>query len=269
MFKMELLKILKSKISIVIIVLILLIPLVDLLLVLRYSAIYDALQHPESYPNGILASSILHPTKAAFLSGSSMGKLAQMLLIWLIPFYLLLYYGGFVSDEYKIKYINIIYTKITKRKYILNKYLFAFSSTFVIISASMLLNLLISFIIFREGTSFSGRETYITDGWSAYSIHNPYAVYMIYILLFSVISSIYSVFCISISFVFKDKKIIYPVAFMVWILLIMNPYSLTYLFQPFIEYGLDYMLKGFVLFIIVTMPMIFYCYRYVGIKDEI
>ena len=45
--------------------------------------------------------------------------------------------------------------------------------------------------------------------------------------------------CVSLSFCFRTYKLLYGVCIIIWFWQILSPYSLTFIIQPFIEYGFE------------------------------
>ncbi|MCO7128262.1 hypothetical protein NIE88_21265 [Sporolactobacillus shoreicorticis] len=269
MYISEIMKILKSKTSIIVISFLFLLPFIDLFFN-WYAVFMDFILHPDAYGGNLSASSILHPSMAAFLSGASIGHVAQMLMIWLFPLYFLIAYGDCLCTEYKNGYSNIIVSKVGKKRYMKVKFIVSFLFSSLLFLCNLTLNYLLSLIVFHNGHSFMGIESFTNmHFWMRLSLVHPYIVYTLYILFFSLITGLYSMFITAISFVFHEKKWVYSIAFFIWIMLILSPYSLTYLMQPFIEYGMSYMIKALLVFLFITLITTVLSYIYYGGKDEL
>lgn len=270
MYISEILKILNNRRSLIVIFFLLLLPFLDLFFN-WYAVFWDYLTHLSAYKNGLSSQSILHPSKAAFLSGSSLGHATQMLMIWLFPLYFLIAYGDFLCTESKVGYSTIIVAQVGKRRYMKIKFVVSFVFSCLISLLSLVINYLLSCIIFRNGSSFMGLESFSSNphSWLGISITHPYVVYSIYILLYAFITGLYSVFIAAVSFIFRDRKWVYTITFFIWIMLILSPFSLTYLMQPYIEYGIAYMVKALLVFLTITLSTIIVSYYFFGGKDEL
>lgn len=82
-----------------------------------------------------------------------------MLLLWLLPFFVL----NMISDRYiseeKRGYVNILLSRGSKKKYYMTKYISSFLIPFCVLAISLLVNFILSQIVFRGGYSFLGIET--------------------------------------------------------------------------------------------------------------
>lgn len=251
------------------IIIITMIPFFDLLINL-YTSYWDYFMHMESY-NNVIPPYVYHPAMAALLSGSSVGHLAQMLLIWILPLYLLLLYSGSVITEKNSGYLNIMYTKVGKKRYVKTKLLSAFLIGSCTLFFSLLLNFALSCILFSQGTSFSGLEEIVDymPPFFGFSIEHPYIVYIFYILSTSICAGIICMFSASAAFILKSNWALFPVVFFLWILLVINPYSITYIMQPFIEFGLKYMAVSSGLILVVALAGIIIAHIYIRRKDAL
>lgn len=250
--------------------LIFIIPCIDLLSNC-YTYFYDFLIHPEAYGGEVPKENILHPSKASFLSGTSQGHVAQMLLIWVLPLYLLIIYSDFHIQEKKIGYSNILLTKLSRKQFLSTRFFLSFFLPFIIILISLVINFALSIIVFHGGQSFQGMESFSDTNQSllTVSLNNPYLVYIVYILIFSLIAGGCGIICTSLSFLFTKYKYVYSIAFFIWIIQIILPNSLTYLMQPFIEYGFDKIIPASSFFIFIVIVLFLSAWFYKVKFDEI
>lgn len=270
MLTSEIYRVLTNKKSIFFICLLIVIPFLDLLMNISSSYLNYWL-HPEAYGEQLSKKNLLHPAAASFLSGSSMGHIAQMLLIWILPLYLLLIYSDFYILEKKIGYSNITYSRFSRKDLLKNRFLLSFLLPFIILFTSLLLNFVLALIIFRGGQSFLGMEMYVDSHGHllALSLKHPYVTYMIYLLVFSILAGCYGVMCLALSLLLPNYKYVYPIAFLIWIIQIMSPYSLSYLMQPFIEYGFKEIIPASIIFFAIIAIFFLSAWRYKVKYDEI
>jgi len=258
MISKEILGIIKSKRNRIFILLILLIPLLDLTQGVLTGRLGDYICNPDAYSQRPSGNLLTHPAFASFLSATTHGHLWQMIVVWLMPVFALnMFSDGYVLERSR-KYTNMIYMRCEKRKYMQSKFVVAFIVPTLILGTSLMLNFGISQIIYRGGTSFNGLEIFKGEGgYFGYIFNNPNKVYFIYILMASIVTGLCSVFCQSMAFIFKEYKKTYAVSFFVWLILVICPYSITYLYQPFIEYGTNYLIKiSVILITLVVMSVI-------------
>jgi hypothetical protein len=198
---------------------------------------------------------VLHPSMASFLSGHSMGHITQMLYIWMLPLYLLITYCDYYIQEKKVGYNIMLLSRISKRDLIKSKMIISFFVPFLISFISVSLNFVLANIIFKGGVYFSGLERFVARGINILhiSIQHPIITYIIYILVFSLITGGCGIICTGICLLFPKYKVTYPIVFFIWIIQIAMPYSLTYAMQPFIEYGLDYIIPALLIFLIIVL----------------
>lgn len=262
MIKKEFLDLLKAKKTRLLLFFIIMIPFIDLFMNM-WSCYGDYLLHSEAYDG--LPSWLYHPSKAAFLSGSSIGHISQMLLIWLLPFYLLFMYGDSYIKEQQIGYHNIVSIRKNKRAVFVAKNIVGFIVGFFSVFISVLTNYLLCLIFFKQGTSFGGMEIFVdevSNDLLKMSIHFPVVAYLVYILLFSAIAGICGSMCVSLSFCFKSYRVLYSTCFAIWFGQIISPYSITYAIQPFIEYDFSYIIPGVCIYVVIAIIVLITGYIY-------
>lgn len=268
--KSELLKVIKSKKSIFFITLMFLIPFIDL--ISNMLNVYkNYWMYKDAYEGGLSSSMILHPAMGSFLAGSSHGHIAQMLLIWILPIYLMVIYSDSYIREVQFGYNNIVFSKTDRKTMIKQKYILSFLIPFLISFVSLSVNFILAHIIFYGGTNMQQMDTY-ADFFQTFirmCLNNPNKAYLLYIFVYSIISGGCGILCSGISFLIPNNKIAYPAAFFLWIIQIISPYSLTYIIQPFIEYGLNYIVPALVIFLMIVISILILSYRYKVKYDEI
>lgn len=230
-----------------------LIPLLDLGLNV-WENFGDFWMHREAYGGHFAIERVDHPCYASFLSGTTRGHMPQMLLLWLLPLFLLLICGDAYVREHKQGYHYLTETRTKKQDIFRSKIIAAFVTGFAVMLGSLLLNHLLAQLIFRNGISFHGAELYLeeTAGLLGWSIQNPVLAYLIYIIVVSLLSGCCAAACVSLSFCLKSYKTLYSVCMIFWLLQILSPYSLTYVMQPFIEYGLEWIIPAVGIFAVLV-----------------
>ncbi len=204
------------------------IPLVDLFTVWKNSPMAHNVENISRY-------NIYHPAKAAFLSGASEGHVGQMLIVWLLPLFLMGICGDKYIEEGKLKYHHFIICRMDRRKYYFDLVIKSFIIGALLVFITCMINFGLSCIVFHGGTSFRDLENYVEQFQMIDRIQfkHPYVTYFIYIGIFSLIAGIYGSVCTAISIIFPLYYIAYPLAFFIWLLPLLSPYSIGPAIQPF------------------------------------
>lgn len=265
MIKSELIRILKSTKGRIISLVFIIVPFIDIILNWRedFSG-YEGFEH-------LIYENLSHPSYASFLSGSSQGHILQILLIWVLPIYLLIAYADTGVSDLNVGFSNYAIMRSSKKRYYFSKLTVAFIYPLLLSFISLTINFIICNIIFLDGHSFGGLEQDISSTGILFelTISKPFISYFCYIIIFSLICGFVGVSAISIAFISKNNFITYPVVFFIWFLQIVSEYSITYTIQPFIEYGLKYLLIGFGVCILITVLSLIVLYYARIRKDEI
>lgn len=221
-------RVLRNKLSRIVLLAIMLIPCMEIFQLLSYGKVYLA--------------------KAFFLSGSTIGHVTQIILLWFLPLYLLVICSDDPIQDKKTGVRDIWISKLGKKKYFFVKLKTAFIVSFSVIFLALTINFLINSLIF-DMAGFSSANNY--DGVSGEAflkkqVESPY----LSIFLFSVTTSFFAGLIGAAGTCFSmltyDKKITYPVTFAFWYILISNEGTVMYLFQPFAEYGLETLVPIFI-----------------------
>ena len=268
MIKKELRTFIKSRIQVIVFVATILIMLLDVCLVLNLN------QPLREYLGGgeFNENSIYHPAEAAFLSGKSRGHIPQIILTYFMPLFVLLMCSDNYVSEHSRKYSQIMMTHVGKKKYIIHKYISSFIIGAGWFAVGIAVNFLGAYILFTGGKNFSLSLNFLDEIASDREIFiytHPYLIYFIYFISAVLVAGICSVFCRSVSFLAKNYKYTYFIAFAGWMVLIISPFSITYLLQPFTEYGLKYILIGYAELIFLTIVVTAIACRRMMREDEL
>lgn len=265
MLKSELYRIFKSTRGRVVSMIFILLPFMDVIL-----NWYEDFTGYEGYEY-LIYEDLSHPAFASFLSGSSRGHVAQILLIWILPIYLLIAYSDSGITDFKTGFKNFDFLRTGKKNYFISKLSASFVFPSLLTFFSLIINFIVCNIIFHGGNSFNRMETDMDSNGFLFKItfNNPIISYFVYILVFSFISGLVGVFALSVSLISRNSFIAYPIAFFVWFLQIASKYSITYTIQPFIEYGIKYFLIGLFDCILITFVSLLILYFVRIKKDEV
>ena len=286
MLKKEIIGILKDKRTFLIILLVLIIPIIDLSVEYKQMNVTYARKHEkeiiardlmmkkecEKDGSKYFTNWISHPANASFLARNTQGHASQMLLLWLLPFFVL----NMISDRYiseeKRGYVNILLSRGSKKKYYMTKYISSFLIPFCVLAISLLVNFILSQIVFRGGYSFLGIETLFEDKnelWFRLEGKYPNQMYLLYIFVTSVLAGMCGMITQSLAFISKRYTITYILGFFIWMWLQTTPYNLTYATQPFIEYGFEDFIKSVMLYVGVGLGISLITFIFKVRQDEL
>ncbi|WP_042354101.1 hypothetical protein [Bacillus rubiinfantis] len=192
-------RLIHSKKAVFMTILLFLIPAVDLLLVSRD---YDSLV----------------PFLSTFLSSSSLGHIPQILLKWFLPVYLLILCADNYIEDYHTGFRYIIGSKQGRFRYYRNTILGNMSFSFIVIVTSLFLNMLLAYILFRNGQNDMGHSLEIAAGnhLEVITLTYPVLTNIIYILIFGFLTSLAAGFSTVICWCFPSRKYAYPLSFIIW-----------------------------------------------------
>jgi hypothetical protein len=224
-------RVLRNKLSRIVILAIILIPCMEIIQLLS-AVIYE-----DSY----LA-------EAFFLSGSTIGHVTQIILLWFLPLYLLVICSDDPIQDKKTGVRDIWISKLGKKKYFFVKLKASFIVSFSVIFLALTINFLINSLFF-DMAGFSSANNY--DGVSGETfikmqVESPYLSIFLFSLTTSFFAGLIGAAGTCFSMLTYDKKITYPVTFAFWYILISNEGTVMYLFQPFAEYGLETLVPIFI-----------------------
>ena len=219
-----------------------------------------------SYDGKVLWDRVSSPPFMAFLSGRSEGHITAILYEWMIPLYLLVLIGDSYVSEYKSGAWLATSIRSNKKQILYARLLATFIVSFTIMFLTFLMNYICCLLIFSKGTSTPLPMDFHIIGKLSFDF--PYITYIVYMILDSIIMALCGVMCSALSFCIKDMKYLYATSFLIWLLLIMLPWSITYVLQPFIEYGLKEIVIALMIFVMILGICIYLAYREKVIKDE-
>lgn len=255
MLKKEFLAILYNKRKMFICFLFIFIICFDAYLAFRDSFLYESLVHPEfQYDLKMVYENTRQPFSAAFLSSASLGHIPQKMIIWLLPLYFLIISGDSYIQERKLNYQNIINARCSQKHIFLNQCLFSFLFAFMLSFIALMLNFIICCIVFFRGTRLPVLCDHII---SIFSLQYPYFTYLIYMFIFSFTSGLLAASSKALCYIIPYQMPLYMITFGIWFYQIGAENSIAYVLQPFIEYGLEYLIPAYLFFIgISLLPLI-------------
>lgn len=184
----------------------------------------------------------LHPVYAAFLSRSG---IISIIITAFVPLYsMYMCADSYLRDRTK-GYSVIIISRVGRKKYFRNKFIVAFLIPFGLVLTGMILNLLLSLLIFNGGNDTAGFDMIVAgfqEDFLIFEYNHPLTAYIIFMILGSVAVGLGSVICTFIAFMVRNYPMTCLISFAVWTLLTVG--NVSYLYSPFISYGIFFVIKG-------------------------
>lgn len=187
-----------------------------------------------------------HPVYAAFLCGSAVGKMPQILFFWLLPLYFLPLYGDSVLEDARTGYGRCLQSRAGRRSCLRTKLGLSFALPAGLVLGGLLANLLLCVLLFHGGYGFGGYEDFYESmgPWFALGIRRPYLVYGIYMLSASLVCGLTGLLGACCCLLAPRRTGAYFLAFCLWLLQIILPWGVGHAVQPFVEGGFGLFLSG-------------------------
>lgn len=217
-------RIINNKLKLGVIILIFIYPIIDIIMVLL------DISH---------GAAVLSPGVSTFLS-STIFNTTQLLLIWYLPLYLVVIVADDCIEDYKTGYKNILISKWGKKSYFKTNILKGFVFSFCIIFLSLMLNLVLTQIIFSGGSyvCYDSDTIQKIDNLRD-SLKYPLITNIIYIILTSVVSGVVGMGATAISMTVHNRLIVYPIIYIMWYIPTALEKSVFLALQPFTEYSVS------------------------------
>lgn len=243
MIKKELLSVIYDKKKLCLMIFFILIVCLDAFLAYRESFLYEYLKNP-IYDFNVVKNESYHVAQASFLSSVSHGHIPQKIIIWNLPLYFLFLSSNTYIQEHKLHYYSLLSIRMSQKKIYIEQCFSSFIIAFFLSLIATFMNFIICFFLFHEGTMFIGLNLF---HW----LH-PNITYFIYILIFSIVCGILSASMRALSYAIPYSIPLYTISFGVWFYQIGAHNSITFLLQPFIEYGWNRILPAIIFFLLIS-----------------
>lgn len=171
--------------------------------------------------NGIFDKNYILQTYTAYSGwiGGESRSFAQGLFYLLLPALSVIPYGVSYYQEQHIGYMNNVYIRTSKIKYLMAKSFAAFFSGFMACFISLIFNLIIVFLILPNAMPHVNYSIYYLVYFGHFLSDFFYSIPFIYLLSFVILTStfsgLFSFFTISLSFTIKNKYILYAFSMIV------------------------------------------------------
>lgn len=184
---------------------------------------------------------VYKPAECFFLRCNTAGyhHLFQTLFLWPLPMYLLTLFSAMYWSEKKTGYKNAIISRIGKKKYIKKSLSLSFCGAFVLVMASMCLNMLVSHLLFNGGKLSNIEMELIKDSFLKWQVLHPCMANLLFSLILAFVAGIVAMAGATCTIMTTNLKNVYGVIMAAWFVLLLKKNSIALLFQPASEYSLD------------------------------
>lgn len=183
-----------------------------------------------------MGDDVPNPHYATFLALYTLRHYLHKILFWFLPLFLLFIANEDSLEDYDLRYRNILVVRSGKSSYIKTKLTGSFLISAGIICLGLLFNMLLIYILFREGTyQKDDYSDYLYYDISKMTVPNPVISNLVYIVLTSFLAGLLGTVGAALSIVLKDRRIVYGLTFLLWFIPVMSKQSLMYVIQPFIS----------------------------------
>lgn len=198
-----------------------------------------------------------------FLSLTGIHMSFHGLVFWFLPIYLAILSADDVIEDYSTGAVNTLIARQGKKAYLLNNFLKAFIISFSVMFLELMLNLLLSLVIFNGATysPFSALTTNLSQSHLLIkSLQSPLITNIAFILATSLLSGVIGMASVGFALGFKERKIVYPLSFVIWFIPFCFNKSIMLSIQPFSEYDLEQILPTYIFTLILHLlvPIIIY-----------
>lgn len=183
----------------------------------------------------------------AYLTGNNagIGHVFQTVILWFLPLYLLVILAEDCIVEHKIGYKNILISKCGKKKYIKTHLKKSFIIGFLIVFCGIMFNLLLVHITFWGAIEDKGIVLDAESNLLSWLYQYPLLANIVFGIIVAWCAGLISAVGTMVAIVFHDRKLVYSITMVIWLVPVMMKKSLMLLFQPFSEYDIDTLLPIF------------------------
>lgn len=184
---------------------------------------------------------VYYPDCAFFLACNSarIGHIFQSVFQWFMPLYAMLLCAEDCIEDYATGYKNILVSKTGRKTYARQHLGKSFAVIFLVVAASLLLNLVMVHIVFYGGKFSPYDDELVTSRFYQWEIDYPFAANLLFILVSASVAGLVSMAGTMMAIAFHNRKTAYGITLLLWFALFFQKNSVVILFQPHSDYGLD------------------------------
>ena len=249
------LRIIHDKIKLFFVIIILLLPVIQVVQV--WTACYK------------IGLGFYSPPYATFTSLLGVAHhILNKVLIWFMPLYMSLIFADTVIEDSETHLSNSEIVRRGKKIYIRTKVAGTFIMAFALILVSMLLNLVLCYIVFHNG-KFIGMDVGDSPENFLYNVSHahPLLANIVFDIVTAFMCALIAAVGTSIALIAPNRKMVYSMTLIVWLIPMVLKRSLVFVFQPFSEYDFSDLIPIF-LSVSVAYVLIIVCTVFWRLRDD-
>ena len=184
---------------------------------------------------------VLIPDYAFFLNCNTtgIGHVFQSVFLWFMPLYCLILASDDCIEDYVLGYKNILVSKIGRKEYIISHLKKSFVVSFLLVAGSLLINLVLVHIVFYGGQYSPYSDELIMSDFYQWEVDYPFLTNLLFTLVTAFVTGMISMVGTVLGIVVHNRKLVYGITMLLWMIPFLKKKSLMLLFQPHSEYVLD------------------------------
>lgn len=184
---------------------------------------------------------VFFPDYNFFLAGNSVGvgHVFQALFLWPLPLYLLLIFSNDCLMDSASGYINILASRMGKKRYIKDNLKKSFWGGFALVFIALLIDLAVVHILFAGGTGDMYGEELLLDPFLIWETEHRTLASLLFAAVCALVSGMIAMAGTMLSISVRQRKIVYGLILLLWFVLFLKKNSIMLLFQVHSEYMLD------------------------------
>ena len=222
--------------------------------------------------DGSMGDGVPIPALATFLSGTSDNPWSRMVFDITRPILIVIIGSEDIIEDFSTGYINIIKAKWGKNKYINLNLIKAFSISFCVLFMPLIYNYACSLIFYHGGTYAATLDFLLDldkDAFLLDCMRHPHITNMVFILAVSFFAGFLGMAIAALTMLIRNRKIIYPLAFLMWYIPCALPQTILASFQPFTEYEPIRMYPQYIAVVTIYLLITLIVYPILRYKESI
>lgn len=182
---------------------------------------------------------IPRPHYATFLCLYTLRHYLQKIMFWFLPLFLLVIVNEDTIEDYETGYRNALISRAGRKNYARTKLVGSFSFSFLIVFLSLIINMILIYACFQNGTyemyDWQGID-YRDRDISRITMPHPVLANIAYIILTSFLAGLVGMMGTAVALTMQNRKIVYALTFFLWFVPVNLRYSILFAIKPF-SYG--------------------------------
>ncbi|MDO5410363.1 MAG: hypothetical protein Q4F21_07900 [Lachnospiraceae bacterium] len=145
-------------------------------------------------------------------------------------------------EDFKTGYAVVLLSKTGKKSYVLSYIKGSFLCSFFMAFAALAFDFILVHIVFAGGAYSPYSPSEYDSSWLLFQYDHASIANIVFMFITSIVISLMAVFCTMTALVIRNRKIVYGINVILWLVFVLKKNSVVLLFQPFSEYSLKTLL---------------------------